>query len=329
MRVLVTGCGGFVGRFLIEFLLSQGATVFGLDSRLDMSLPRPSNLHLTAGDIQDERLVAALMRDVRPDYVYHLAGVTVVSTSLAEPRRTYGINVGGALNLCDAIHSLKLRVRMLNVSSGYVYRASENDGVGCSEESPVHANSPYSASKLMTELLVSSYVNSYGLEIMTARPFTHIGPGQSVQRACGSFAHQVATIRKGLQPPVLRAGNLNARRDLTDVRDVVNAYWQIAMQGIPGEIYNVCSGELHSMREVVDILCSTTEVPIQVETVTDRVRPQDEKLLLGDPAKIYDQLGWRARIPLWQTLSDMVNYSSAISLRHDDGTVDSDLERTR
>lgn len=308
MRALVTGCGGFVGRFLTDFLLSRGTEVFGLDFRLDASQPRPSSLYLTTGDIQDERLVADVMRDVRPDHVYHLAAVTVVAASLAEPRLTYGINVGGALNLCEAIHNLKLRVRMLNVSSGYVYVVPENDDIGCTEESPVCANSPYAATKLMSELLASSYVNSYGLEIMTARPFTHIGPGQSVQRACASFAHQVAMIRKGLQPPVLRTGSLNSRRDLTDVRDVVKAYWLIAMQGIPGQIYNVCSGVLHSMQQVVDILCSTTELPIQVEMVPDGVRHQEQGLLFGSPAKIRQQLGWTARIPLRQTLSDMVDY---------------------
>jgi nucleoside-diphosphate-sugar epimerase len=159
MRALVTGCSGFVGRFLTDFLLSQGAEVFGLDFRRGASRPQPSNLHLTTADIQDQRFIDDVMRDVRPDHVYHLAAVTVVAASFAEPRLTYGINVGGALNLCEAIRNLKLRVRMLNVSSGYVYGGSDNGGVGCTEEYPVRADSPYSASKLMGELLVSSYTN--------------------------------------------------------------------------------------------------------------------------------------------------------------------------
>lgn len=308
MRALVTGHGGFVGRFLTDLLLSRGAEVFGLDIRFPSPASIDARVRSIAGDIQDENFTANILRDVRPDQIYLLAAVSVVRTSIEKPRLTYGISVDGALNLYEGIRNLGLRPRVVNVSSGFVYLPAADEARGSTESSPVNADSPYSASKLMAELLAYSYSKSYGLEVMTARPFTHIGPGQPSERSLGSFAYQVARIRKGLQLPVLRTGELDSKRDFTDVRDVVEAYWQIATRGAPGEIYNVCSGTAHAMKTVVDWLCEAAGVPVEIEIASGKAGGQERSVLLGSPEKIRRQLGWSPRIALRQTLAEMVDY---------------------
>ena len=308
MRALITGTAGFVGRHLVRFLLNETdveiiGTIYRRHPQPPIDSPR---VQLEQLDLRDEAAVAEIIARWRPDYIFHLAGQSNVPVSWQHPWPTFDQNVHPQLNLFRAVMLADLPARMLVVGSGEEYGAVRPEDVPIHEEVPLRPVSPYAVSKMAQDLLGWQYHRSHGLWTVRVRPFNHIGPGQNEQFVASSFARQIAMIEAGLQEPVLRHGNLQAQRDFTDVRDVVRAYWLILNQGEPGDVYNVGSGRAVSIQRLLDILLGMSRVPIRTEVDPARMRPVDIPVIVSDYSKLERATGWRPRIPLEQTLADIL-----------------------
>ncbi len=256
-------------------------------------------------DVLDREGVLGAVRTIRPSAVYHCAGAAHVGGSWNRTPATLQINALGTHHLLEAIRLAGLDTRILIPGSAMVYRETRDTIV---EAHPVGPSSPYGLSKLAQELLGTQAVSHDGLAVLITRSFNHLGPGQDRSYAASGFAEQIARIETAGAEPVIRTGNLDARRDLTDVRDTVRAYRMIVGSGRPGRIYNVCSGRAYPIREVLERLLAHARVEIGVVTDPARWRPQDNPVLLGDPARLKDELGWTPTIPLDRTLGDLLDY---------------------
>jgi GDP-4-dehydro-6-deoxy-D-mannose reductase len=309
MKAFVTGLTGFVGPHLARMLRGKGFEVEGLGYRNESADPvqsLPKGVSVIHSDIRDPAGLRKILEQSRPDHVYHLAAISNVVKSFNDPRLTYDVNVGGTLNLFEALRQLDIKPRIVHVSTAHVYRSIETEA-GLDEASPVRLLTPYAASKYMCEALAAQYVEAYGFQTMTVRPFNHIGPGQPTGFVCSDFARQIAAIKLGQAEPVLHVGNLAPVRDFTDVRDTVEAYWIVATQGVPGEVYNVCSHRPASMQQIVSMLCDLSGVRVRIEVDQDKFRPIETLRLFGDSSKLR-VLGWKPRIELEQTLQDILDW---------------------
>jgi GDP-4-dehydro-6-deoxy-D-mannose reductase len=318
MKAFVTGLTGFVGPHLARMLIGKGCDVVGLGFRSSdggQAQNLPESVSVFNGDIRDYEGLRQILDDTRPDHVYHLAAISNVMTSFKCPRLTYDVNVGGTLNLFEAFRELELRPRIVHISTAHVYRSIETKA-GLNEDAPVHMLTPYSTSKFMCEALASHYFEAYGFEAMTVRPFNHIGPGQPTGFVCSDFARQIAAIKLGQAEPVLHVGNLAAVRDFTDVRDTVEAYWIVATRGVPGQAYNVSSGDPISIQQIVSLLCELAGVQVRTEVDRDKFRPIETLRLFGDSSKIR-ALGWNPSVELERTLKDIFDYWLAALARGD------------
>ncbi len=309
MIAFVTGLTGFVGPHLAQMLVSKGAEVVGLGLRSESAGPLeglPKGVSFISADIRDYADLRRVLGGVRPDHIYHLAAISNVVASFKDPRLTYDVNVGGTLNLFEALRELEIKPRIVHVSTAHVYRSIDTDA-GLDENSPVRMLSHYATSKFMCEALAAQYVEAYGFQTMTVRPFNHIGPGQPAGFVCSDFARQIAAIKLRQIDPILRVGNLAPVRDFTDVRDTVEAYWKVATQGTPGEIYNVSSNRPVSMQEILTILCELAGVEVRIEVDPQKFRPIETLRLFGDSSKMR-ALGWLPHIELRQSLRDILDY---------------------
>ncbi len=266
--------------------------------------PREPGVGYHEADIRDADAVHSLLREIKPAQIYHLAGVTAVDVSWANPRLTYEVNVFGALNLFEAAMDLPQPPRILNVSTSQVYASAAS---ALTEESPLRPGSPYAASKAMAELLVPQYRDREAGGILTVRPFNHTGCGQLPNFVLPSIAKQFAEIEMGLCPPKLSLGNLNVRRDFTDVRDVVRAYALALEKGRTSEVYNVCSGTPVLLSDIINMFQALSGINVTVDIDSNKVRPAEFATVLGDPGKLEAETGWQREIALQETLKDMLN----------------------
>jgi len=317
VRALVTGVAGFAGSHLAELLISRGANVYGLVvpggslENLDgirKDPTRAESLHLIDADIVYEEQLVSVIAETRPERVYHLAAVSSVRRSLEDPGEAFQVNVLGTRNLLEAIRRARMNPRVLIVSSAEVYGESANLPRPLREEDPVVPVSPYGASKAAAEAVTWRYWNDYGLHTVRARPFPHTGPRQSPQFVLPDWARQLAEAETGLRPLRLHVGDLGVRRDLSDVRDVVAAYVLALERGVGGCVYNVCSGRVYTLREVLEALIALTRLDVEVVTERERMRVQDLKVLSGTAQALYVSTGWQATTPLSQTLRDLLSY---------------------
>ena len=278
MRTLVTGITGFAGGHLAEALLqSQNTEVFGLSLLPEwpaLWAHLQGRVRLTAGDLCDAPLVEAVLRDVQPQHIYHVAGYPHTGRSFKEPDAAWSGNLIATRTLYEAVLRWGGRPRILFVGSGLIYGDPETAEQAYDETCLLRPTSPYAASKAAADLASYQYAHAPGLDIVRARPFNHIGPRQAPQFAVAHFAQQLAVIQRGLQPPVLETGNLTPRRDLTDVRDVVRAYMLLIEQGRTGEAYNIGTGQTFSMQEILDRLVALAGVQVEVRQRSDLVRSQ-------------------------------------------------------
>ncbi|CAN5826777.1 GDP-mannose 4,6-dehydratase [soil metagenome] len=312
MRVLVTGGGGFVGQHLLRELLAAGHAVTG--GSPDPAPPRQGALSAEERlrvqwlplDVTSDASVARVVDAVQPEWVFHLAAQSSVSASFTDPLATWEVNATGTLRLLEALERLDLsEVRVLVVSSAEVYGRVPEAEQPIAEMRPLAPVTPYGASKAAAEM-AALQANARGrVSVVITRSFNHFGPGQEEHFALPSFASQLVRIRRGGGESVLKVGNLEVRRDLLDVRDVVRAYLRLMTDASSGQVYNVCSGEAHLLSKLVEELVALSGTGARIEVDPERFRPVDIPLLAGDPSRIHS-LGWRPEIPLRQTLSDLL-----------------------
>ncbi len=289
MRALITGASGFVGQHLVAHLRAEGDTALCPET-----------------DITDRNSVIAVFAELRPDVVYHLAAQADVGGSWNNPLETLRVNVEGTLNVLDASREAGAK-RVLAVNSADVYGIVDACELPLSEQSELRPTSPYAASKAAAEMLCIQAHRGYGLDVVRARSFNHLGPGQSDQFVASAIAHRIVENESDGTESI-RIGNLDARRDFTDVRDVVRAYRMLMTSGSPGEVYNVCSGVDRAIREVAEMLAKMALSPMTLVPDPDLERPVDLMVLRGDPTKIRESTGWQPSITLDTTLSDLLRY---------------------
>ena len=311
MRVLITGITGFVGSHLAEFALDKGVEVFGTyrwRSRLDNIQHLLTKIRLIDCDLRDAISVRNAVKEAKPDWIFHLAAQSFVPASWTAPADTMHINVIGTINLFEAVRQLDLDCRILNAGSSEEYGLQFEHELPIKETNPLRPLSPYAVSKVAQDLLGWQYHRSYGMFIVRTRAFNHSGPRRPEAFVDSGFAWQIARIEAGLQEPVIYVGNLEAKRDFTDVRDIVRAYWLALEKGEPGEVYNICSGKAWSVREVLEMLLSMSKVKVEVRQDPAKMRPSDVPVLIGDSTKFREKTGWLPQIPYEQTLRDMLDY---------------------
>ena len=291
MRALVTGGHGFVGRWLCAHLADNGDEVIA---------PHADDL-----DVTDLPAVRKFVEEARPEAVYHLAGVASVADSWKHPETALEVNAGGTLAVLEAVRALDAPARVLLVSSAEVYGAVGPEAQPITEDAPLRPVSPYAASKVAAEFLGVQAFLGNGVPVVRARPFNHVGPGQSPGFVVAALARRIAeAARNG--DTTLAVGNLTPRRDFTDVRDVVRAYRLLVLHGEPGEAYNVCSGRDVMVAELVDRLMAQAGVSLTLHADPDLVRPVDIPVLRGDASRLQGLTGWRPEIPIDRTLADVL-----------------------
>jgi len=303
---LVTGAAGFVGGHLIDLLGARGVDVVAWYRSGGTAPPgATSSSHVTwkAVDLLDAAHVRREIADLRPAAVYHCAGAAHVGLSWGDAARTLAINVRATHNLLDGLRRAKGSAKVIIPSSAMVYAPADR---ALAEDDPLIPRSPYALSKLAQEMEGIRAIGD-GLGVTIARAFNHMGPRQDPHFAASGFARRIADIEAGRWEPEIAVGNLDAQRDLTDVRDTIRAYTSILERGIPGRPYNVCSGRAITIREVLDRLLARARVPVRIRVDQARLRPNDVPLMLGNPARIQAELGWSPDIPLDQTLDDLLN----------------------
>jgi GDP-4-dehydro-6-deoxy-D-mannose reductase len=302
-EILVTGAAGFAGSHLLDLLAASGADIVAWHrpgGKPPRDVPRT---RWDAVDLLDPAQVAGAIARLRPSAVYHCAGAAHVGRAWDSTEATFATNVRGTHHLLQALEREGVGARVLVPSSALVYATSE---AALDENHPLAPASPYGLSKLAQEMLASR--TNGALAVTIARPFNHFGPRQDPYFAASGFARRIADIEQGRWAPEIAVGNLEARRDLTDVRDTVRAYRLILERGVPGRPYNVCSGRAIAIRELLDHLLARARVPITVKVDPARYRPNDTPVLLGDPSRLRSELGWMPAIPLEQTLDDLLAY---------------------
>ncbi len=310
MRALITGADGFVGQWLTRELLDAGDSVFGGARARRMPLHTLGEFRAAAVtwrqiDLSDEASLISAVRDARPDAVYHLAAQSSVPASIADPADTLEVNLMGTLRLLEACRREAPDAAVVVVGSADAYGEVDPASMPLRESAPLRPGNPYAASKAAAEVATLQYARCGWVRALATRSFNHTGPGQTDAFAAPAFAHQIAAIARGDQKPILRVGNLMARRDFLDVRDVAKAYRALALRGGPCKVYNVCSGAAVSMREIVDMLLDIAGVNVTIEEDPAKMRPSDTPLLVGDATALRSDTGWKPAIPLERTLRDL------------------------
>jgi len=313
MRALITGIAGFAGSHLADLLLAKGYEIYGTvlkgESLRNIDIIK-DRINLYNCDIVDEERVNQVVKEVNPERVCHLAAQSSAGKSFDNPKLTFEVNVLGTVNLLEALRKYckKESLRILLVGSAEIYGVVAEKDLPISEEHPLRPISPYAASKAAVDLIGYQYYQSYKLNIIRTRAFNHTGPRQMETFVCASFAKQIAEIEKGLKEPVIHVGNLDAKRDFSDVRDIAKAYWLVTEYCDPGEVYNICSGKSYSIKEALDILLSYAKVKIAIKQDPARMRASDVPILVGDSTKFRKQTGWKPEIIFEKTLKDTLDY---------------------
>jgi GDP-4-dehydro-6-deoxy-D-mannose reductase len=304
-RVFLTGASGFAGSHLLDRLLKSGSRVYtlfhGASSHVD--LPIHPRLTIVEGDLLDADSLSRAVRQAEPDAIYHLAGMALTDASWQRPALTMQLNAIGVINLLEAAVAFG-RPRVVVVTSAEVYGPIKPAELPITEESAPRPAHPYGVSKLAASLLIPLYARRYQLPVVDARPFNHIGPRQANGFVVSDFASQLAAIKLGRRPPIMSVGNLDAERDFTDVRDVVDAYLRLSERGRPGQCYIICSGTAVSIREILDRLIALTGIQVEVRPDPTRMRPSETPRLVGSYQRLAEDTGWKPCVSLQQSLAD-------------------------
>jgi len=307
MKALVVGGGGFVGPYLVRHLtkdLGYDVTVTKTEKEtltIDSAVVR--NL-----DILDKDQISELLCEEKPDYLFHLAAQSSVAYSWKNPTLTVDVNIKGCVNLLEAVKDADKKPRVLLIGSGEEYGHIKKDECPIIEDNVLRPGNIYAATKSCQNMLGKIYSDAYGLDVMMVRAFNHIGPNQTPMFVVADFCKQVADIEKGKQEPVIYVGNLSAKRDFTDVRDVVKAYALLVKNGRRGETYNVGTGHAIEIRQILDEIIAMSDRDIEVKIDEKKLRPVDVPIIEPDIDKIRKEVGWQPVISLKQTLKETLEY---------------------
>lgn len=307
MKALIIGGAGFVGKHLIrhlkEDLLWQiAATKMEQEEILDQEI------ELFDLDILNVEQVKEVIQKADADYIFHLAALSSVALSWKNPGLTVDINIKGSLNVLDAVKKMAKRPRVILIGSGEEYGRIKPEETPVKEDTVLRPGNLYAATKAAQNMIGKIYADAYQMDLILIRAFNHIGPGQAPMFVVSDFCKQAAEIENKKKEPVIKVGNLSAKRDFTDVRDVVRAYGLLAQKGKSGETYNVGSGHAISIQEILDRILRCTQCSVSVVVEQERLRPIDIPIIEADISKLVEDTGWKPQIALDQTISDTFLY---------------------
>lgn len=306
-KSLIIGADGFVGSYLIKELIKiEDMQVFATKrshKKLESNCAHIYNL-----DIMNKEDIVEILFEIRPDYIFHLAAQSSVGVAWKNPGLTVDVNIKGSINVLDAVRELYYKPRVLIVGSGEEYGHIEPGETPIQEDNSLRPGNIYAATKICQNMIAKIYSNAYDMELVMVRAFNHIGPGQASMFVVSDFCKQVAEIEKGLRIPVMSVGNLAAKRDFTDVRDVVKAYVKLIQMGEKGETYNVGRGKAVAIQDILDMIVSKSSRQIQVEINPAKIRPVDVPIIEADITKVNNVTGWTPEISLEQTIQETLDY---------------------
>jgi GDP-4-dehydro-6-deoxy-D-mannose reductase len=307
MRCLITGCEGFIGSHLADLLIGKkGVLVYGTTYDHTSNLDHlGQNIVLFECDLNDRERVAEVVQTAGPDVVFHLAAQSYVFVTWKEPEQTLKTNIVGTFHLLECIREAGLDPKIEIIGSSSVYGPCAEAEMPLKEDKEFRPTSMYAVSKVAEDMLGHFYWRAYGMKIIRVRPFNMTGPRKTFD-GCSDFAKGIVEIEKGLRQ-VLEVGNLGTVRDFTDGRDAVRGLWLLAERGVPGEVYNLCSGRAYKMQEVIEKLIHLSGNEVRYQVTADKMRPYDDPIYVGDNSKLR-ALGWECKIPFEQTLRDMLDY---------------------
>ncbi len=311
MKVLITGIGGFAGSHLADHILSNNfAETIGIlrdGEKNDNIVSHEKEIRLYECNIVDFQSIFEVLKKVKPDIIFHLAGQAFVPSSFEHTADTFKVNVIGSINIFEAVKAAEIAPRIVVVTSGEIYGETAGLPKPHSEQSIPHPVNPYAASKTSIDYIAQTYKTYEGLNIVIARPFNHTGPRQRPSFVCPSLARQIGAIHASGGEPVLHVGNIKPRRDFTDVRDVARAYWLLGnVTNDHDFIFNVCSEHVFSIEEIIGIYESVSGMKFRLDVESKRLRGYDIQLLAGSNALLQKATGWRPEIPMEKTLKDLL-----------------------
>lgn len=308
MRVLITGMSGFAGSHLTQLLLKETHwRLIGISRTTSGDRIHP-RVFWWQIDLQDANAIKRFLKFERPDLIVHLAAQANVPQSWMNPWQTYEANVRSTLNLFEGLIANGLHPRILVVSSNEVYGPpASKEELPFRETRPMQPANPYAVSKCTEELMALQYHRSHGFDVVVARPFNHIGPGQSERFVASDFAKQIAEIEAGRREPVMHLGNMSAERDFTDVRDVARAYLSLIRYADGGQVFNICSGKPRSIQALLDTMLSMSSAHIEQRSDPSKYRVADTPVSFGDASRIREVAGWQPQIPFEQTIADILD----------------------
>lgn len=312
-KFLVTGFSGFVGRHFLQYLFEKNETVdvFGIDIRkpaFDISVYASRlNIQFREVNLLDGQALKAVLEEFKPQYILHLASFSSVAFSWQHPEESFVNNTNIFLNLTSALKELELPCRVLSIGSSEEYGNVSAKQLPLREDMPLQPVSPYAVARVSQEMLSKVFVDSFHLDIILTRSFNHIGPWQDERFVVPSFIRRILNIKEsGASEGTIETGDTTIIRDFVDVRDVVNAYYMLLMNGTPGEIYNICSGNQIALSDIINQIADIIGVEVSTKVNPEFVRPNDNRIVVGSHDKLTKELGWQPEIPWEQTLRDMV-----------------------
>lgn len=309
-KALITGITGFAGSFLAENLLSKGINVSGtsLSDNPDGISNLKEKVTLHKLDLMDSAKVAQVIAEEKPELIFHLAALSSAGASFDNPSEFITNNIVSQVNLFEGVRKASIFPRILVVSSAEIYGDVLPSNLPINENASIRPLNPYAVSKVAQDFLGLQYFLAHKLPVVRVRPFNHIGPRQAPTFVVASFAKKIAEIEKEKAPPILKVGNLNAKRDFTHVKDIVNGYGLIMEKGDAGEVYNIGFGKSYQIQDILNRLLSLSKKEIKVEVDQSLLRPIDAPDLICDNSKIKSKTGWEPKIPLDETLKETLEY---------------------
>lgn len=306
MKAMIIGGAGFVGAYLTRHLhddLKWKVVVTKMPQEQIKANVKVVDLNILESD-----KVVSLLQEEKPDYIFHLAAQSSVAVSWKNPGLTVDVNIKGAVNVLEAVRVMEKPARMLLIGSGEEYGHILPEESPIKETNHVRPGNIYAATKACQNMLGAIYAEAYQMDVMMVRAFNHIGPNQAPIFVVADFCKQVAEMEAGMRKPIMQVGNLSAKRDFTDVRDVVRAYGLLVQYGKAGETYNVGSGQAIAIEQILQMIVSKSALDIQIEIDPEKLRPVDVPIIEADTQKLVQMTGWKREISLEQTIQETLDY---------------------